>query len=108
MKIFISMDRLILEFTKFITNSNFFLDSMADLFRTNDVWCVDGTFCIVPKPYYQLYTVSFLNNNSVFPVIFGILKDKSEDTYNYFYELIKLIVGGLGLRLSNLISKLVL
>lgn len=66
----------------------FFSDSMVDLLFQNEIWCVDGTFNVVPAPYYQLYTISFLINNHVYPSIFVILKNKSLQTYNNMFDLI--------------------
>ena len=73
-------------------NSNFLIfysEAMVSNMKSEKVWCVDGTFCVVPKPYFQLFTVSFLRQVHVFPVFFCILKNKKETTY---YELLSTIL----------------
>ena len=55
----------------------FYSESMIRNLLSNDVWCVDGTFDVVPKPYFQLFTISYLNESHVFPAIFCILKTKN-------------------------------
>jgi hypothetical protein len=49
---------------------------------------VDGTFHVVPSPYFQLYTVSFIKDFHVYPVIFALLKNKTFRTYSKLFELI--------------------
>ena len=67
-------------------------ESVSKLY-SEDVWCVDGTFSVVPKPFKQLYIISFIKNGVVFPVIFGILKNIIENTYYRFFEVIKSLNG---------------
>jgi hypothetical protein len=59
----------------------FYTNSALNSLKNNKIWCVDGTFQVVPKPWYQLYTISFLKNNCVFPSVFIILKNKKYETY---------------------------
>ncbi|OAF69780.1 hypothetical protein A3Q56_02416 [Intoshia linei] len=47
----------------------FFTDSMISILHKEKVWSIDGTSYIVPKPYYQLYTISIIKNHHVVPVI---------------------------------------
>jgi hypothetical protein len=54
---------------------------------------VDGTFSVVSKPYYQLYMISFISDNHVFPSIFGMLKNKKKETYNNFFSIIKQLIN---------------
>lgn len=67
----------------------FFSDDMISKLSTNKIWCVDGTFSVVPSPYMQLYTISYLKDNNVFPCVFAILKNKRQVTYNKMLELIQ-------------------
>lgn len=57
--------------------------------KRNDVWSVDGTFQVVPKPWFQLFTISYLSNNQVVPSIFVILKNKKQSTYERMYNILK-------------------
>lgn len=66
--------------------------SVAELIR-NAVWCVDGTFCVVPKPWYQLFTVGFLKNAHVYPVLFCIMKNRYETTYSGLWDTIFSLIG---------------
>jgi hypothetical protein len=70
----------------------FFSDTMLHKPRENNVWA-DGTFSVVPDPYYQLYTVSYIKNNHLFPVIFAILKNKLSETYLALFRIIKTFLG---------------
>jgi hypothetical protein len=54
----------------------------------SEIWCVDGTFSVVPKPYYQLYTISYMKNQCVFPSVFACLKNKLQTTYIDVFSII--------------------
>jgi hypothetical protein len=56
----------------------FYSDEMMERLNVNSVWAIDGTFDVVLKPYLQLFTVSFIRDYHIFPVVFGILKNKKE------------------------------
>lgn len=58
----------------------------------------DGTFACVPRVFYQLYTIhidlySDINTTNVIPIIYGLLPNKSQDTYTRFFKLIKENLG---------------
>ena len=65
----------------------FFSNSMAQNLKNNSIWCVDGTFAVVPTPYMQLFTVSYIVDHHVFPCVFGILKNKKQNTYLSFFRI---------------------
>lgn len=71
----------------------FFSDTMLNKLNCNNVWAVDGTFQVVPAPYYQLYSICYIKENHVFPAVFGILKNKQKDTYVKFFNILKLLVN---------------
>jgi hypothetical protein len=71
----------------------FYAASMIERMRREQIYCVDGTFKVVPRPFMQLYTVSFLKRSHVFPVIFGVLKNKKETTYVSFWKTVNSLVG---------------
>jgi hypothetical protein len=54
----------------------FYSNNMMQKLRENLTWAVDGTFHVVPSPYFQLYTVSFIKDFHVYLVIFALLKIK--------------------------------
>jgi hypothetical protein len=64
-------------------------DVLLQKLNENSVWTVDGTFSVVPKPYYQLYSIGFIRETHVFPVIFGILKNKTKETYSNFLNIVR-------------------
>jgi hypothetical protein len=63
--------------------------------RTNDIWSVDGTFSVVPRPFKQLYTISYIKQHHVFSCVFDILKNKSEMAYNNLFSIIMQLIPGL-------------
>lgn len=67
-------------------------DDMMNCLKTNNVWCIDGTFSILPSPYKQLLTIGYLRNHHVFPVIFCLLGSKKFEFYNNLFEIIKLMI----------------
>ena len=71
----------------------FFSTSMATKLINNHVWAVDGTFAVVPSPYMQLYTISYIKEHHVFPCIFAILKNKREDTYRAMFNILRRKIG---------------
>jgi hypothetical protein len=73
----------------------FFSDVLLESLKQNRIWCVDGTFSVVPKPYLQLITISYIRNHHVFPVFFCLLKDKKFETYVKMFVLIKKMVPDL-------------
>lgn len=61
-------------------------------------YLADGTFRCCPKIFYQLYSLhldimSSVNSTNVVPVIYGLLPNKSEETYTRFFKLIKEKLG---------------
>ena len=50
---------------------------------------MDGTFDIVPSLFTQLYTIHVELFKGVFPVVFGLLPDKSGFTYDRMFKKIR-------------------
>lgn len=73
----------------------FYTNSMYETLKDAEVICVDGTFKVVPRPYFQLYTISYLRNNSVFPVIFALVKNKNQETYRNIFAVLNQLNGNL-------------
>lgn len=66
----------------------FFSQEMLANLNFNEIRSVDGTFSMVPPPYFQLFTISYICNHHVFPCVFALLKNKRETTYNTLYTIL--------------------
>ena len=55
----------------------------------------DGMFGEVPKIFGQLFTIHFIMNNNVIPVIYALLPNKMETTYRVLLRALKEIQVGL-------------
>lgn len=69
-----------------------------DTFYNEERYFGDGTFQACPKPFYQIYSVHFylgsnVNTNNVVPIVYGLLPNKSENTYIRFFTLLKEKLG---------------
>ena len=73
----------------------FFCDKMKQEILKSTVWSIDGTFSVCPKPWVQLYTISILKNQHVIPIIFILLKTKSEVEYRKMIFVIRRLIPGL-------------
>lgn len=72
----------------------FYSQTQIDNLRNNTIWSVDGTFQVVPKPWFQLFTISYIINNQLIPSVFIILKNKRQSTYERMYNIINVLNGG--------------
>ncbi|CAF1040298.1 unnamed protein product [Didymodactylos carnosus] len=55
-------------------------DQLKILEDTEEVF-IDGTFKVTPVIFYQLYTIHGVYRNNVFPLVFALLPDKYQRTY---------------------------
>ena len=69
----------------------FFSDIMITKLESSNLWAIDGTFDIVPAPYYQLITIGSLTNTVFLPAIYAILPSKTQNDYNRLFELLKIL-----------------
>ncbi|KAI5640248.1 MULE transposase domain-containing protein [Phthorimaea operculella] len=58
----------------------------------------DGTFGVVPKPFFQLFTIfadvnSCVSTTNVLPMIYALLPDKTEATYLTLFTAIRDVLG---------------
>lgn len=63
--------------------------ALESLKSIDSIFC-DGTFKVTPKPYYQVYSChgSFVDNDKeirVVPLLYSLLPDKIQATYNRFF-----------------------
>ncbi|XP_067671617.1 uncharacterized protein [Haliotis asinina] len=49
----------------------------------------DGTFYVTPTVFYQLYTLHAMIDNQMFPLVFLLLPDKRQVTYERAFQLVK-------------------
>jgi len=57
------------------------------------MWLADGTFKVVPRVFFQLYTIHFAFGNSVCPAaIYFLLSDKSTATYEWLHHEVKNLI----------------
>lgn len=61
------------------------------ILENNQHWFVDGTFKVSPELFFQLFTVHVLIDKSCVPLIYVLLKNKSEAIYiRIFQKLLEL------------------
>lgn len=66
-------------------------DTMLDQLCSSNTIMIDGTFKVVPKLYYQLFTLHAVRGNFVIPCLYCLLPNKTQETYQHLFETIKLI-----------------
>lgn len=57
--------------------------------RDDSLRGADGTFAVMSEPWRQLYTISYIGDHHVFPVVFSLLNNKSLDTYRSLFRIIE-------------------
>ena len=72
-----------------------------------DTFLMAGTFKSCPKPFYQLYTILAYINTFYIPLVFAVLPDKTQSTYETLlhYLLTHRDVTGLQCEPLNLLRK---
>lgn len=75
----------------------FAVSDAESMLKDGQTFFFDGTFKSCPKQFAQLYTVhvdmgSTENETNVLPVLFALLPDKRESTYDTFFTLVKEMV----------------
>ena len=56
------------------------------LLAHSDNWFCDGTFKVCPDIFYQLYTIHAQVNGRVLPCVYGLLPNKTQNTYSRFFN----------------------
>uniref|UniRef100_A0A2S2QRY9 MULE transposase domain-containing protein n=1 Tax=Sipha flava TaxID=143950 RepID=A0A2S2QRY9_9HEMI len=59
------------------------------LMSASEHWFADGTFKSAHSIFTQIYTIHVLKYNTVIPVVFALLPDKSTATYSYLIKTLK-------------------
>ena len=58
-------------------------------FNPRSALLIDGTFKIVPRSFYQLLTIHTIFLNRFYPLIYILLTDKSQSTYELAFRKIQ-------------------
>lgn len=67
----------------------FATDIMLQRLATAETLYMDGTFSVCPRVFYQLFTVNIILSGQQFPAVYALLPNKSRETYNRVFTLIK-------------------
>ena len=67
----------------------FATDSNLQHLSACDQWYMDGTFYSSPIHFTQLYTIHGFINGYMFPLVYGLLPNKTQATYERFFGLLK-------------------
>jgi len=62
------------------------------------VWYCDGTFKVSPTIFAQVYIILAEALNGVHPLIYALLPNKQEKTYDKLFDMLKLLKPGLNPR----------
>jgi hypothetical protein len=62
-------------------------DNLA-LLKSNKIWYGDGTFSVAPDLFYQMNTLNIIIKNKNLPIIFALLPNKEQKTYERLFELL--------------------
>ena len=74
--------------------SSFRLVTTCSCCRSQE-WFSDGTFSTAPLLFEQLYTLHVVQYNTVVPVVYALLSNKTRDTYTKFIHALKILQPGL-------------
>ena len=56
--------------------------------KNNKIWYGDGTFSILPDLFYQVYTINVIERGKNLPMVYVLLPDKKEITYNKMFTML--------------------
>ncbi|XP_064104029.1 uncharacterized protein LOC135213860 [Macrobrachium nipponense] len=62
---------------------------MLDQLANSKIWMCDGTFKIVPRIFYQSYTIHVVRENFLFPCVYVMMPDKAQSTYERVFQILK-------------------
>jgi hypothetical protein len=68
-----------------------FADDIKNELYNNPIWCIDGTLGVSPSGFCQVYTIRIIRSHHVIHIVYGIFKNKREETYVYFLKKFKII-----------------
>ena len=73
----------------------FFSENHRNSLHEHKIWSIDGTFYVSPKPWLQLFTISYIEDHHVVPIIYGLLPSKSQRVYEFFIYVVKTLIPDL-------------
>lgn len=73
----------------------FAADDDLDFLSRSRHWFADGTFRVSPIGYDQLYTIHGFINGEVFPVVYALLSERTEQSYQQLFQEILTLNAGL-------------
>ena len=56
-----------------------------DLLSQSEICHCDGTFSVAPDVFYQIYTIHGVIENAVIPLVYALLPNKTQNTYENFF-----------------------
>ena len=56
-----------------------------DLLSQSEICHCDGTFSVAPDVFYQVYTIHGVIENAVIPLVYALLPNKTQDTYEKLF-----------------------
>ena len=56
-----------------------------DLLSQSEICHCDGTFSVAPDLFYQVYTIHGVIENAVIPLVYALLPNKTQDTYEKLF-----------------------
>ena len=78
------------------------LGTQSNLHHLAEAECfyVDGTFETCPRLFYQIFTIHIIKYGQTFPMVYALLPNKQQTTYNRMFMLVKEAALNLGLDLT--------
>ena len=67
--------------------------TMVGILRNASNWMIDATFKVVPALFYQLLVIHGIYRDHVFPCLYILMPNKSEETYDRVFGIVKNIIG---------------
>jgi len=67
----------------------FSTDANLGILSKSPHWFLDGTFKTVPNIFTQMYVIHGLVNNSVIPLVYILLQNKQQSSYEYLFQELK-------------------
>ncbi|XP_068245404.1 uncharacterized protein [Palaemon carinicauda] len=66
----------------------------------SDIWFLDGTFKTCPKQFYQIYTIHYIFQGQILPVVYVLLPGKTTQIYSSMLKHLLSVAGAKGIQLT--------
>ena len=77
----------------------FTTENNLDTLSRAEMFCCDGTFSICPRLFYQVFTIHCFKHDKLFPMVYFLLPNKTRETYNNDFLLLKQVSQNYGFTL---------